>query len=453
MFYKIFLIFCALLPFQFALNPTSGIDLAITRVIIPLLFLFWFFFSLKNNSSLIKKNKITYFLIIFLFLSVFSLYFSHNFSWSLRKLLFLFSLAPIYFIAVSIFSEKCNQRKVIIALVGGAAAVALIGIIQFVSQFFFGIDSVYLFLAQNIAPFFLGNSFSKEVLAYPSWLVNSSGITYMRAIAIFPDPHMFSYYLGMLAPWSIALWATTTPPHSQTCTQNDVRNHCPSTFRAFFMRRASCECGGKSHKKLFFLSSFLIILADIFTFTRGGYMALIAAALIILPLVSKSAAKKIIAGILMFLCLFILVPHNPVSGRFMSSFDTQEGSNQARISNWRQALNIIASHPFGTGIGTYSLEIDPSATYREPIYAHDLYLDIAAELGIISVFVFIIILCFSFKNFWEAGKKKSFFIAGVASITVFGVHSLVESPLYSIHILIVFLIIIALGSAIEQQYD
>ena len=155
----------------------------------------------------------------------------------------------------------------------------------------------------------------------------------------------------------------------------------------------------------------------------------------------------------MFLCLFILVPHNPVSGRFMSSFDTQEGSNQARISNWRQALNIIASHPFGTGIGTYSLEIDPSATYREPIYAHDLYLDIAAELGIISVFVFIIILCFSFKNFWEAGKKKSFFIAGVASITVFGVHSLVESPLYSIHILIVFLIIIALGSAIEQQYD
>ena len=229
---------------------------------------------------------------------------------------------------------------------------------------------------------------------------------------------MFSYYLGMLAPWSIALWATSI-----------------------------------SHKKLFFFSSVLIILADVFTFTRGSYIALIAGALIILPLVSKNTAIKLITGALMFVFIFALVPHNPVTGRFISSFDAQEGSNQARISNWHQALSIISAHPFGVGIGMYSLAVNPDADYREPIYAHDLYLDIAAELGIVSAFVFIAILYFSFKNFWKAGKKKSFFVAGAFSITVFGVHSLVESPLYSIHILIIFLIIIALSSAIEQQSE
>ena len=270
-----------------------------------------------------------------------------------------------------------------------------------------------MFLAKNVAPFFLGNSFSKEVLAYPSWLVNSGGATYMRAIAIFPDPHMFSYYLEMLAPWSIALWATTT-----------------------------------SHKKLFFFSSFLIILADIFTFTRGSYIAIIFAALIILPLVPKNVIKKLVAGILMFVCLFALTPHNPVAGRFMSSFDTQEGSNQARISNWQQALNIIWNHPLGVGIGMYSLVVNPDADYREPIYAHNLYFDIAAELGIPAVTIFVFLLFMVFKNFWISAKKQPFLIAGVCSITAFSIHSLAESPLYSIHVLSLFLIIIALGAVV-----
>jgi O-antigen ligase len=415
MFYEIFLIFCAFIPFQFALNPATGVDLAIIRVIVPIMFLGWVVFALKNNIPLLKKSRITYLLILFLLLAVFSLCFSHNLAWSLRKLFFLLSLAPIYFIAVSVFSEKAKQRKIIIALVCGAAAVALIGVIQFISQFFFGIDPVYSFLAKNSAPFFLGDSFSKAVLAYPSWLVNSGGITYMRAIAIFPDPHMFSYYLGMLAPWSIALWATTI-----------------------------------SHKKLFFLSSLLIITADIFTFTRGGYIALIVSALVILPLVSRAAAKKLIAGVLLLLCLFVLVPHNPVAGRFISSFDIQEGSNQARVSNWQQALGIISAHPFGVGIGMYSLAVDPSANYREPIYAHNLYLDIAGELGIFTAIIFITLLYFVFNSFWKRSGKNSFFVAGVASITVFGVHSLVESPLYSVHILPLFLIIIALGAAVEN---
>ena len=86
MLYNFFLIFCALLPFQFALNPMPGIDLAIARVIVPLLFLIWLVFTIKNKLPLVKEHKITYFFIAFLALAVFSLYFSQNLSWSLRKL-------------------------------------------------------------------------------------------------------------------------------------------------------------------------------------------------------------------------------------------------------------------------------------------------------------------------------------------------------------------------------
>jgi O-antigen ligase len=410
MLYNIFLIFCAFLPLQFALNPTAGVDLAIVRVIVPALFLGWIFWTKKNKLPLLEKNKVTYLIIIFLLLAVFSLSFSHNLSWSLRKLAFLFSLAPIYFVTVSLLNTKNKMRGALAALVGGAAVVAFLGIIQFSAQFIFGIDAVYVFLAQNIAPFFLGNSFAQTVLAYPSWLVNSEGATYMRAIATFPDPHMFAYYLGMLAPWSIVLWATT-----------------------------------QSHKKLFFFSSALLIITDILTFTRGGYIALIAAAVVILPLVSKSAAKKVLAGAAIFVLLFVFAPHNPVAGRFLSSFDLQEGSNQGRIANWQQALSVIAAHPFGVGIGMYPLTVDPNADYREPIYAHNLYLDLATELGLVAAFVFLALLFFAFRYFWQSAKKQPFFVAGVASLTVFAVHSLVENPLYSVHILPLILIIIAMS--------
>src|SRR6266568_1859838 len=105
------LFFCALLPFQFALNPTSGYDLAIVRVVIPLFFIVLLFglVSKKNNISFFSI-KTTYLVFIFGLLATFSLFFSHNLFWSLRKLFFLFSIAPIYFIALSVFRIKNTQR-------------------------------------------------------------------------------------------------------------------------------------------------------------------------------------------------------------------------------------------------------------------------------------------------------------------------------------------------------
>jgi putative inorganic carbon (HCO3(-)) transporter len=302
-----------------------------------------------------------------------------------------------------------------IALVGGAAALAMFSLFQFIAQFIFGIDPVYAFLAHYITPFFLGNSFSQTVLSYPSWLVNANGVTYMRATAMFPDPHMLSYYFGILIPWSIALWSTS-----------------------------------KKHSLFFFFASVALILADIATFTRGGYLALIAGALIVLPLVSRKSIIKIIIAAFTLFFLFTLAPHSPVAGRLTSSFDITEGSNQGRISNWKQALPIIAKHPLGVGIGMYSLTVNPEADYREPIYAHNLYLDIAAELGIAATLVFILILLFTFFSFWRAAQEQPFFAAGVSSVTVLAVHSLVETPLYSVHILSLICILIAMGVTVKH---
>lgn len=409
--YKIFLAFCVFLPFQFALNPAPGIDLAVARVIILLFSLMLIAYILKNRAWRIFKSNISLLILAFLLLAIFSIFLSANVSWSVRKLLFLFSVFPIYYFSIFFIDSLEKKQQVASCLVLGASLAAIVGAIQFLAQFLFGIDPVYDFIAKKISPFFLGNSFSEAVLAYPSWLVSSNERTYMRAISFFPDPHMFSYYLGMLIPWSLALWSLKTP-----------------------------------HKKFFLFSSFLLIAADLMTFTRGSYVAIIASTFLVLPLVPRAAAKKLLLGIAIFVLAFSISPRNPVSGRFVSSFDVQEGSNQERISNWEQATNIIAENPFGVGIGAYSLAVNPNTKYREPIYAHDLYLDIAAEMGLFSAFIFAAILFFALKNFYQASKKQPFFTAGIASILVFSIHSLVETPLYSIHILTLILIILALGN-------
>src|SRR5665647_1719153 len=99
MLFKLILGLFAYLPFQVALNPTSGVDLASVRVFILLIFALWIAQGLKNKHLNIKRNLQTFFISAFLFLNIFSILAARNSDWSVRKILFLLSIFPIYFVA------------------------------------------------------------------------------------------------------------------------------------------------------------------------------------------------------------------------------------------------------------------------------------------------------------------------------------------------------------------
>jgi O-antigen ligase len=408
---NLILFFCFFLPFQFALDPYPGVDLAIARVFSLLIFLFWIIGKKFRLNFKQYSDRVSLLFFLFLAIAVLSVFLSPNAVWSLRKLAFLFSFAPLYPVLRDVAKDEKMRINIIKALLFGALLVAAVGILQFFSQFVFGIDAIYSFWSRYVIPFFLGQTFSQAVLAYPSWLVNSGGITYMRAFATFPDPHMFSYYMGMLFPWAILF-----------------------------------ACTSKKNRRLFVFISVFLLLADLLSFTRGGYIALFFGGLVTLPLVTRKTAAKIALSMATILVLFFFVPNNPVGPRLVSSFDVKEGSNQGRISNWGQAFHVIALHPLGTGIGAYSLAVDPSAAYREPIYAHDLYLDIAAELGILGIAIFVSLLSAVFISYWKGSENNVFWIAGCCSIAIFCTHSFVESPLYSVQILPLLIIMITLST-------
>ena len=390
------------------------------RVIILLLFFLWLIQGLKNKKIIIAPKIQTLLIISFLFLNSFSLVISQNLEWSSRKLLFLLSIFPLYFIISGIKFDNNKIKKITQYLVWGAGLAGLLGIFQFLLQFIFGLEKTFQLWAVLISPF-LGNSFALAVLENPSWLVNIGGQNFFRATAFFPDPHMFSFYLNI----------------------------------AFFLALGLYFTKIKNRKSYLFLAD-IILLANLLTFSRGGYLGLLAGITFIFCLLPslrgglRRGVKKLsIAGIIL-IGLIIIIP-NSIGKRLISSFDLSEGSNQGRIETWKNSIEVVKNNPvLGVGLGGYSLEIKPSANYREPIYSHNIYLDIAAETGILNSLIWIGIILtaiFSFLRKREnIGDLKYIYIAMAAGLVAFSVHSLFETALFSARVLPLVIILFALSA-------
>ena len=417
MIFNLFLFLCFYLPFQIALNPTSQVDLSSLRILIPLLFLGWIFEKIKNKRKIFVFDIQEKLVLFFLFLSFGSLFFAKDCGWATRKLAYLFSIFPIYFIARDILDNKEKIIKTLVSLVFSSALVSFLGIIQFFSQILWSHDEISNFYLNFAGPVFWGENLAKMVGNYSSFLVGVSGHNYFRAIATFPDPHSFSLFLGMALPLSAVL---------------------------FFVLR----------KKFFAVILFMLIfIANILTFSRGGYVAISLGIIFFIIIFWKKMEWKhrITSGFLaLFFILMFSVP-GPVSQRFVSSFDSKEGSNLGRIAMWQKSLEIIKSKPFfGTGIGNFSLEVDRNINYRNPIYAHNTYLDIAVEQGVPACLIWIVILMITLWNFWMLSHKNMIYAGFFTSIIIFSAHSLVETGLYSPLVLSLFLIILSFFPKYEK---
>lgn len=413
----IFLAFFLTLPFQFAISPTGHIDLHISRILSIFIGALWIIRSLLRRSLRLHIGSIP--LLVFLFFSIFSLFFAEHLEWGLRKIAFLISFVPIFFAASDLFSsgEKSLQLTFLRCLVVGAALSGVVGIVQSVLPFIIGLDPSIAIWKQYFLPLFLGEASSKTIAEYSSMVANVGGNNAFRSSAFFPDPHMASFFWGMTLPLSIAL---------------------------------AIPIKGLGSLK-WILASAIILLADLLTFSRGGFFALIGAGLVILQESFSHVSRRGILIFIAFTCLtalIVLIP-NPLSARFASSFNVQDHSNSGRLAIWREAALIIKDHPFsGVGIGNYSSTVKPSADYREPRYAHNIFLDISAETGIVNGFLFLIFIAIS--CFYALRHRSAARAAGF-SIIIFLIHSIFETPIYSVHILPLFLAIIALSLSDQNK--
>ncbi len=441
-FDTLFLFLIFYIPFSIALNISQDVDLASIRVLIIIFFLAWLagvaFLPppLARDGGLRGRIFLSSFqgfgLPVILLISGVSLFFAQEPSWGWRKLAVFLSILPLYYMTASLTSRH-GREKILKVLAGSAIAAAFVGLVQFLLQFFSGVDDLTNFYAQKLGPFFWGQSFSEIVQQNQSWLVDAAGHTLMRAIGLFPDPHMLAFFLGLILPIVFSLWL----------------------FRE------------KNRTGWFFAAGFLFIVL-LLTFSRGGYLGAIFSIAAVLFFAWKNLGQNkrflVMAGLALLLVASIVLAR-PIANRFVSSFTLSEGSSTSRLQIWASSWQVFLDHPlFGVGLGNYPRAIDPLVPYRNPITSHNLYLDILSETGVFGLAAWLLLIFGSLYKILKSIRKDSHDPArainprtkdiGVGvkiglfgSLVYFVVHSFFETAIFNPAVLAVFMIVLGLAAA------
>lgn len=144
----------------------------------------------------------------------------------------------------------------------------------------------------------------------------------------------------------------------------------------------------------------------LFTYSRGAWLAL---AFSIVLFLYWRQEKKYVLGIIVIgiVVLSVAFPHlwtriNPLTLRF----DT---STSYRLEIWKTSLQIIRDHPlWGTGLGTLWYYIPQySKTISTFIaHAHNMYLQLAAEAGLLGLSSFLFFVGITMRNIFIAFKSS-----------------------------------------------
>jgi len=415
------------IPFGIALNVSPEIDLALIRVLIPVFFLVWLLASFILRKKLFISNLQGFGLASVVLISAVSIFFAQELGWGARKLAVFLSVFPLYFLASGFAGEKTNYKKITDVLILGALISSIIGLFQFLAQFFISYSALVRLYSDGIGPIFWGKAFSALVAQNPSWFVNVGGNTLMRAFGLFPDPHMLAFFIGLVSPLVLVKIL--------------------------------------SAKKTNFLLLFaygMMFTVLLLTFSRGGYLGLFFSIIAVLfysrRFLDEKKKSLILVGLV--LCLLVLIVFAwPVVSRFISSFLLSEGSSLGRIQIWQQSFSVFLGKPiFGVGLGNYPRAVDPLAVYRSPVTSHNLYLDIASETGIFGLAVWLFLIFGSFYQLArsignnrsgrdEKIKETAFLKIGLAgSLGYFAVHSLFETSVFNPAVLACLMVIFALIS-------
>lgn len=140
---------------------------------------------------------------------------------------------------------------------------------------------------------------------------------------------------------------------------------------------------------LFVLAAFSVNII-VYTGSRTGYIAFIF--FLFLLFAAKINIKKIVVSTVLGMLFLTYIPDQYI-GRFETIYTLQEKegrSSEKRIQIMKDALAVFAKHPFGVGIQAFPAVREQYFDMKQD--THNLYLEVATNLGVQGVVVFALLI-------------------------------------------------------------
>lgn len=139
--------------------------------------------------------------------------------------------------------------------------------------------------------------------------------------------------------------------------------------------------------------------------SRGGLLGGVVVASLMVLLFARR--KLLVAAGAAGVIVLLLATPNPLSQRLLDERDTSaSGSDTARLKLVQAGLSMAAANPLtGVGLGRFKTEVESYGTVDKAQIAHNTYLELAAELGLLAVTTFLTVLWATFRSLLRARRR------------------------------------------------
>jgi O-antigen ligase len=162
-------------------------------------------------------------------------------------------------------------------------------------------------------------------------------------------------------------------------------------------------------ERLFCLGCLIATLAAItVAASRGGFIGL-GVAFLFLAVHSGQRVRNLVLAAALLFPLTLLSPISPLT-RLLHPTGGDKEAMEARIEAWRAALRMIRAHSVaGIGLDNFKLRVDAYTTKHRQVdhIAHNAYVEIAAEMGVPALLVFLAILYSSYRSLGKVRRQTA----------------------------------------------
>ncbi|WP_371368516.1 hypothetical protein SRRS_20660 [Sporomusa rhizae] len=211
-------------------------------------------------------------------------------------------------------------------------------------------------------------------------------------------------------------------------------------------------------KLLLFALVFLLGICLVLTYSRGAWLSLVA----VTAVCGRLYNRKVL-WVFLLIPVVALVCHDAVIERLVSIFNPTDTSSTLRLALWESTIAMILDNPlFGIGWGSYWMVYpDYDFFLNNPaariVHAHNMYLHIAAEIGIPGLLVFLgIIYCHTKKAIDILGQTRNQQVAGlmlgvIAAVVGLAVNGFTDYIMFNIQMSMLFWLLNAVIISVGQS--